>query len=571
MADTPPTREITRLDFGPRLRGYVAGTLLVDTERALVISEPGKAVTFFAVPADDVRSDLLSPAEPSPTALHPGAAHGWDLVVDGDRRAAAAWEYAIDGLDGYVGLRFDALDSWLQEDEPVAIHPRSSRHRVDAVPSTRHVVIRVGDQVVADTRRPVAVFETGLPTRWYIPLADLDRAALVDLPLHTGCPYKGTASYYAHASDPERAVAWYYPDPLPEVAGIAGHVAFFDELVTTEVDGGRREPPVTQWTYGLRDNLRGGGSGAHQGTDSPHDHPRTRPEETPVSITVTDLDADGALSRRHPVPPGAFTYEPSERRVRGTIDGLDVVDSLAPLLVWEPGSAVPGYVFPRADVRTDLLAPTAPPAHGRHPQVAQWYNLHLGEEVYEALVFAYDVDGLRDHLGVDWFRRREAGVEHWYEEDEEIFRHPRDPYKRVDPIRSSRHVEVFVEGVKVADSRRPVLLFETRLPVRYYLPAEDVDFTHLRETSLSTTCPYKGDARYWSYDDGTTTRENIVWSYPTPIRAAEAITDLVAFYNEVVDIVVDGVPLERPESEFSAALGAGAAPAAATPVPAATP
>jgi uncharacterized protein (DUF427 family) len=263
------------------------------------------------------------------------------------------------------------------------------------------------------------------------------------------------------------------------------------------------------------------------------------------------------LSRRHPVPPGEFTAEPSERHVRGVVGSTTLVDSPAPLLVWEPDRAVPGYVFPRADVRVDLLRETAPPDHGRHPQVARWWDVEVEGRVLPALVFEYAVAGLEDHLAVDWFLRDDApGVDHWYEEDEEIFKHPRDPYKRVDPIPSSRHVEVFVDGVKVADTRRPVLLFETRLPTRYYVPAEDVDLARLRETDLVTTCPYKGDARYWSVDTGERVRQDIVWSYPDPVRAATPIKDHLAFYNEVVDIVVDGVPLARPQSEFTALLAA---------------
>lgn len=271
----------------------------------------------------------------------------------------------------------------------------------------------------------------------------------------------------------------------------------------------------------------------------------------------TAVVATAELSRRHPVPPGAFTFEPSGRHVRAMIGDLALVDSYAPVLVWEPDRTVPGYVFPRADVRTDLLRPATDPGHGRHPQVGGWYDVQIGDAVYPALVFAYAVDGLADHLAVDWFLRDDVpGVEHWYEEDEEIFKHPRDPYKRVDALPSSRHVEVYVDGVKIADSHRPVLLFETRLPVRYYLPAEDVDFTRLTETSLSTTCPYKGNARYWSVEVGERVHDNIVWSYPEPVRAQAPIKDLLAFYNEVVDIVVDGVAQSRPQSEFTAALTA---------------
>ncbi|MGC0363868.1 uncharacterized protein (DUF427 family) [Rhodococcus sp. 27YEA15] len=263
-----------------------------------------------------------------------------------------------------------------------------------------------------------------------------------------------------------------------------------------------------------------------------------------------------ALTRRHPVPPGEFTYEPSERRVRGTIGEHTVVESASPVLVWEPDQAVPGYVYPRADVHTELLTPTEAPAHGRHAGVRAWYDLELDGVTYPALAFEYGVAGLEDYVGIDWFRRTEPGVEHWYEEAEEVFRHPRDPYKRIDSLQSNRHVEVFIGGVKVADTRVPVLLFETRLPARYYIRQADVDFTHLRETTLSTTCPYKGDARYWTYENGDLVEENVVWSYPTPLASVANITDYVSFYNEIVDIVVDGEPVNRPESEFSAALAA---------------
>jgi uncharacterized protein (DUF427 family) len=279
-----------------------------------------------------------------------------------------------------------------------------------------------------------------------------------------------------------------------------------------------------------------------------------------MSSTASTVTPGDELSRRHPVPPRGFTFEPSERHVRGVIGGVELLDSYAPMLVWEPGQAVPGYVFPRADIRADLLTEAVTvPSHGRHPRVRQWYDVEVSGVVYPSLVFQYEVAGLEECLAVDWFRREEPGVEHWYEEDEEIFRHPRDPYKRVDPIRSSRHVEVFVDGVKVADTHRPVLLFETRLPIRYYIPAGDVDFSHLEETDLVTTCPYKGNARYWSVKTGENVRENIVWSYPSPVAAAAPIKDHLALYNEVVDIVVDGVPLARPESEFSAALAARSA------------
>ncbi|SHM62103.1 DUF427 domain-containing protein [Cryptosporangium aurantiacum] len=243
-------------------------------------------------------------------------------------------------------------------------------------------------------------------------------------------------------------------------------------------------------------------------------------------------------SRRHPVPADEFTYEPSERRVRGTVGAVTVVDSARPVLVWEPGRAVPGYVFPRSDVRTDLLSPGS---DGR-------FDLLVDGRRLASVAWTYDVPELADHVAFDWFGRTEPGIEHWYEEDEEIFVHPRDPYKRVDPLPSSRHVQVSINGVRVAESHRPVLVFETRLPIRYYLPREDVDFTTLQPSDLQTGCPYKGTASYWSFPGGP---ENVAWTYPDPVPAVGRIADLVAFYNEVVDITVDGVALDRPVTEFN--------------------
>jgi uncharacterized protein (DUF427 family) len=259
------------------------------------------------------------------------------------------------------------------------------------------------------------------------------------------------------------------------------------------------------------------------------------------------------LARRHPVPPGELTWEPSQRWVRATIGDVTVVDSHHPVLVWEPGRAVPRYVFPSSELRTDLLEEVPPPAEDLHPGATTWYDLVLGDKRYPHLAWAYGVGELAGHIAVDWFRRDGIGVDHWYEEEEEVFIHPRDPYKRVDPLPSSRHVQVAVGGQVVADTTRPILLFETRLPIRYYIPPEDVNFSLLEESDLETGCPYKGKARYWSVR-GAPDADNIVWAYPDPVRAAGIIKDHVAFYNEVVDITVDGELLERPVSEFSARL-----------------
>lgn len=161
---------------------------------------------------------------------------------------------------------------------------------------------------------------------------------------------------------------------------------------------------------------------------------------------------------------------------------------------------------------------------------------------------------LAGHIAFEWFLRRDDGLDHWYEEEEEIFVHPRDPHKRVDAVRSSRHVQVEIDGTVVADTRRPVLVFETGLPTRYYVPVEDVRLDLFEPTEHRTSCPYKGTARYWTFAGRADVPRNIVWSYPEPLPAVGAIEGYLAFFNEAVDLVVDGERLERPVTLFSKSL-----------------
>lgn len=128
----------------------------------------------------------------------------------------------------------------------------------------------------------------------------------------------------------------------------------------------------------------------------------------------------------------------------------------------------------------------------------------------------------------------------WYEEDERVFVHARDPCHRVDIRDSSRHVRVFVEGELVADCTRPKLVFETGLPTRYYLPREDVRSDLLEDSERHTGCPYKGTASYYSVRTPTRVVRDVVWYYPDPYAEASAIKDLLAFYNERVKVEIDG-------------------------------
>jgi uncharacterized protein (DUF427 family) len=139
----------------------------------------------------------------------------------------------------------------------------------------------------------------------------------------------------------------------------------------------------------------------------------------------------------------------------------------------------------------------------------------------------------------------------WFEEDEEVFTHPRDPHTRVDILPSSRHLRVEVDGVTIAESASPRLLFETGLPVRYYLPKTHVRLDLITHTDSETHCPYKGQAEYWSVRTGDTVHEDIAWSYPTPLPESLGVAGHIAFYDEKVDVFVDGVRQERPHTKFS--------------------
>jgi len=246
--------------------------------------------------------------------------------------------------------------------------------------------------------------------------------------------------------------------------------------------------------------------------------------------------------------------EPIDKWVRAYVDDVAVVDSREPTLFWEERFPVPHYAFPRHDVRTDLLTETSaePPRQPlfflpRGP-VLQWYDLVVGERRIPHAAWVRDAPELRDLLILSW---QPVLLDRWLEEDEEVAGHPRDPHKRVEVIASSRHVVIERNDVRLADSRRPVLLFETDLPTRYYLPKEDVALDALEPTSNRSHCPYKGHAtEYWSVI-GQPDATNMGWSYPAPYPVVGKVAGRIAFYNELVDITVDDVRQPRPESPFS--------------------
>ena len=232
--------------------------------------------------------------------------------------------------------------------------------------------------------------------------------------------------------------------------------------------------------------------------------------------------------------------EPGLKRVRAYLGGELVVDTIRPLLVWE-GPHYPQYYLPIAD--THGLVPTTTTTHSPSRGDAVHYTVKAGGKEAVDAAWQYPespMEEIRDRVRFDW-----KAMDGWFEEDEEVFLHPRDPYTRVDILPSSRHVRVSIDGELVAESQHPWLLFETGLPVRYYLPKVDVRMDLLTPTDTQTQCPYKGTARYWSVRAGGKTHEDVLWSYPNPLPESIRIGGLVSFYNEHVDIEVDGVVQDR--------------------------
>src|SRR5438132_8011950 len=242
------------------------------------------------------------------------------------------------------------------------------------------------------------------------------------------------------------------------------------------------------------------------------------------------------LDDRRPVTDDIL-IEPSQRRVRVVFGGVTVADSRNVMLMLEK-RRLAIYYFPASDVRLELLVPT--PVKSNHPGKgeASFYAVKVAGRIAEKAAWRYlqpERPDLKDYVAFYWDK-----MDAWFEEDDEVFVHPRDPRHRVDVLNSSRHVKVVIAGQVVAETHRPRLLFETGIRTRYYIPKVDVRMDLLEPTATVTQCPYKGNATYWSARIGDQVFPDIVWSYPFPIPECTKIQHLLAFYNEKAEIYVDG-------------------------------
>jgi uncharacterized protein (DUF427 family) len=282
------------------------------------------------------------------------------------------------------------------------------------------------------------------------------------------------------------------------------------------------------------------------------------------------MTGNGPLGRK---PAGSFNFEPPEpgqalyiepcpKRVRVEVGGEQIADSRSVIFVHESGLQ-PVYYFPPQDVRADVLEP-----HDRHTHCpkkgdASYYTIRVGDHAVEAGAWYYPeplpgAERLAGLIAFYWDR-----MDAWFEEREQVYVHPRDPYHRIDVRRTDRRIRVSLGGELLAETARAVALFESNLPTRWYIPREDVCGS-LEPSDTATACPYKGTAGYHSVNVAGETVKDLIWFYEEPLAEVAPIAGLLCFFNEQVDIELDGELQERPESPWSHGVRSRHAPAAHT-------
>lgn len=236
-------------------------------------------------------------------------------------------------------------------------------------------------------------------------------------------------------------------------------------------------------------------------------------------------------------------YEPTAKRIRAFLGDELAVDSVNAILIWEPGQFVPTYAVPVSDVGIPLTPAGTDSAETAHFTTAPKHAT-LGSQVWlgsssggRGLGLLPEDSDLSGYVILDF-----GSFERWFEEADEIFGHPRDPFHRVDVRRTSRRIQVLMGDQVLADTRQGKLVFETMLPTRYYLPPQDM-LVALAPTPTSTICPYKGEASYWSFEAAGEVVQDLIWSYEDPLDGAAALKGYLGFYDEKVDLLLDGKPV----------------------------
>jgi uncharacterized protein (DUF427 family) len=566
-----------------RVRVWFGGQTIADSTAVMLLRQHGFLPVYY-FPERHVRTGLLEPSPHVTFSPYKGTAKYFDIRVGQQVGRASAWTYPAPRAGspdtrGYYSFHWHGMDAWLEEDEIVSVHARDPYLRAETLSSSQHVVVRLGGEVVADTYRPVLLLETGLVTRYYIPPADVAMEYFEPGPGYSMCPYKGTARYLDYWRRGLRVggAAWYYPAPLRDVVKIASCVCFWNERADTtiEVDGAplphlgirssgpggellypsRRfflvPPPATMRdarpgqlqhdfarpngrAEGPPDDLidmaveRAGGRmpglpdgpprvGAPAGVAGVAGKPESsgRAAKPGSSLFFTFGRSPGLLSGEAPqgyelqasLDPAA-TCTPALRRVRALKSGVVLADSRDAILYAGPHGAAT-YYFPARDVRHDLL----------------------GASAETTTIPQSGLDLLRGRFAFDW-----NAIDTWLEEDDEVRGQPRVPWHRVDAVASGRHVAVRLAGTLLAESRRPVAVFETGQPPRFYLPRADIAMHLLTPDDRRTESPYLGTAVYYSAHAGEAIHAGVAWSYQDPIPECPKIAGLICFDDSRVRV-----------------------------------
>ena len=250
-------------------------------------------------------------------------------------------------------------------------------------------------------------------------------------------------------------------------------------------------------------------------------------------------------------PPGRLLFwEEAPYRVRAFFGRKLLADSRHVKLLYETGY-LPIWYFPEEDLRADLLEPSAKSTHCPYKGDASYRSIRVGDRVAEAAVWSYpqpleSAPFLAGHAAFVW-----DAIDEWFVEDEQAFGHPRDPYHRIDVYPTTRRVRVSLDGELLAESSRALMLVEAALPPRHYLPQDDVRMELLVASATKTRCAYKGSASYWHARVGDRLEEDVVWTYREPQHDALAVRDLLCFFDERVDVELDGERAERPHTQWS--------------------
>ncbi len=254
------------------------------------------------------------------------------------------------------------------------------------------------------------------------------------------------------------------------------------------------------------------------------------------------------------LPEKLIFFDPYLPRVRAMFEGETVVDSLRTRLLHESGR-LPVFYFPLDDVRQELLEPSTKSVDVAAKGTASYRSLRVGDRSAADAAWVFEepipeAGFLAGHVAFEW-----SAIDEWFTEDEQVFGHPLDPYSRIDVLKTTRYVRVSLEGELLADTRRARVLYETALPPRFYIPLEDIRAELLVASPSRSRCAYKGSASYWHVRVGDRVVEDLVWSYRDPEHDAKRVADHYCFFNERVDLEVDGVRGERPKTQWSRDAG----------------